>query len=68
MEKELDLEYKVEFRNDKRSSLDFTGGETHALKRMKEYIWEYEGMKDYKTVRNGFYGANFSSKFSPFLA
>jgi deoxyribodipyrimidine photo-lyase len=38
------------------------------LKRLHDYVHEYGGMKDYAILRNGFLGANFSSKLSPWLA
>jgi deoxyribodipyrimidine photo-lyase len=38
------------------------------LKRLHDYVHEYGGMKDYAILRNGFKGANFSSKLSPWLA
>eukprot|EP01138_Halocafeteria_seosinensis_P010121 gb/GECG01010335.1/.p1 GENE.gb/GECG01010335.1/~~gb/GECG01010335.1/.p1 ORF type:complete len:484 (+),score=51.91 gb/GECG01010335.1/:1-1452(+) len=53
---------------DGRSSLKFIGGEDHALDRVNEYIWKTESIKTYKETRNGFKGANYSSKFSPWLA
>ena len=53
---------------DERAALDFKGGETEGLKRLEDYLWNYQGMKDYKKLRNGFLGANFSSKLSPWMA
>ena len=38
------------------------------LKRLHDYVHEYGGMEDYANLRNGFLGANFSSKLSPWLA
>jgi deoxyribodipyrimidine photo-lyase len=35
---------------------------------MNEYIWEGDHLKNYKKTRNGMLGANYSSKFSPWLA
>lgn len=51
-----------------RQCLDFIGGEAEGLKRLNDYLWEYRGMKDYKKLRNGFLGPNFSSKLSPWMA
>jgi len=51
-----------------RQCLDFVGGEKAGLKRLNDYLWDYKGMKDYKRLRNGFLGSNFSSKFSPWMA
>ncbi|HKK24983.1 MAG TPA: DASH family cryptochrome [Gracilimonas sp.] len=53
---------------DKRSVLQFRGGEDSALKRLKEYIWDGDHLKNYKSTRNGLLGADYSSKFSPWLA
>lgn len=53
---------------DSRSVLEFKGGETEALKRLKHYFWEKDCLKNYKETRNGMLGADYSSKFSPWLA
>ncbi|MEO1051567.1 MAG: DASH family cryptochrome [Bacteroidota bacterium] len=53
---------------DERSVLNFKGGETAALNRLQQYIWEQDLLKDYKETRNGLVGANYSSKFSAWLA
>ena len=53
---------------DKRGVLPFEGGETRGLDRIEEYIWREDCLKKYKATRNGLLGANFSSKFSPWLA
>lgn len=63
-----DLEYNSEPEFDERSVLQFKGGETEGLKRVNDYIWEGDHLKDYKKKRNGLLGANYSSKFSPWLA
>jgi deoxyribodipyrimidine photo-lyase len=62
---DLDLDKK---KLDKRSVLDFKGGEDEALKRLKNYIWDGDHLKNYKFTRNGLMGADYSSKFSPWLA
>jgi deoxyribodipyrimidine photo-lyase len=46
----------------------FEGGETAALKRLHDYLWETEGILKYKETRNGMLGRNFSSRFSAWLA
>lgn len=51
-----------------KSVLQFKGGETEALERLKEYIWDRDLLKNYKFTRNGMLGADYSSKFSPWLA
>jgi len=53
---------------DERSVLPFEGGETRGLDRVDEYIWREDCLKKYKNTRNGLLGANYSSKFSPWLA
>jgi len=53
---------------DDRSVLPFRGGETRGLDRIDEYIWREDCLKTYKATRNGLLGANYSSKFSPWLA
>jgi deoxyribodipyrimidine photo-lyase len=53
---------------DPNSVLDFRGGETAALARVKEYIWDKDLLKDYFDTRNGMIGGDYSTKFSPWLA
>lgn len=53
---------------DKRSVLQFKGGERSGLKRLSEYIWEGNHLKNYKKTRNQLLGADYSSKFSAWLA
>ncbi len=53
---------------DDRSVLMFRGGENRAWLRLKHYLFESEKIKDYKYTRNGLLGADYSSKFSPWLA
>ena len=53
---------------DSRSVLDFQGGETTGLARLHEYFWERDCLKNYKETRNGMLGADYSSKFSAWLA
>ena len=48
--------------------LHFLGGESHAEARLKHYFWEQNCLKDYKETRNGLLGADYSSKFSAWLA
>jgi deoxyribodipyrimidine photo-lyase len=51
-----------------KSVLNFQGGETKAIKRLNHYFWEKNCLKEYKKTRNGMLGADYSSKFSPWLA
>ncbi|MFA6945735.1 MAG: DASH family cryptochrome [Pedobacter sp.] len=53
---------------DERSVMKFKGGETEALKRMKDYFWEANAIRSYKQTRNGMIGADYSSKFSAWIA
>lgn len=53
---------------DGRAVLPFKGGETQALSRLNAYFWERDCLKDYKETRNGLVGADYSSKFSAWLA
>lgn len=50
------------------SAFPFKGGETNALKRLNDYIFETKKLAVYKKTRNGLIGTDFSSKFSPWLA
>ncbi len=53
---------------DQRAVLLFKGGEREALKRLDEYFWSSDSLRRYKETRNGLLGANYSSKFSAWLA
>lgn len=63
--KELGLEAPA---LDSRVVLTFRGGETAAWERLQHYFWNTEKLKEYKETRNGMLGADYSSKFSPWLA
>jgi deoxyribodipyrimidine photo-lyase len=56
-----------ELNSKNRSSL-FVGGETEGLKRMQDYFWQKDLLKEYKNTRNGLLGDDYSSKFSPWLS
>jgi deoxyribodipyrimidine photo-lyase len=53
---------------DSRAVLDFKGGQTEALNRLQHYFFETKSLSQYKETRNGLVGANYSSKFSAWLA
>ncbi|MEM6353202.1 MAG: DASH family cryptochrome [Cyanobacteria bacterium P01_D01_bin.14] len=53
---------------DDRGVLRFKGGETAGFERMRHYFWEADQLKVYKKTRNGMLGADYSSKFSAWLA
>ena len=53
---------------DSRSVLQFKGGEKEALNRLNHFFYETKALGTYKETRNGLVGADYSSKFSPWLA
>ncbi len=53
---------------DPRSVLGFKGGEDAARERLEHYFFESDQLRNYKFTRNGLLGADYSSKFSPWLA
>lgn len=53
---------------DSRAAIQFKGGETEAMKRMNHYFFESKSLSVYKETRNGMVGADYSSKFSAWLA
>ncbi|WP_416676906.1 DASH family cryptochrome [Egbenema bharatensis] len=53
---------------DDRAVLPFQGGETAGLNRLDSYFWKGDRLRIYKETRNGMLGADYSSKFSPWLA
>ncbi|MCH7407805.1 DASH family cryptochrome [Belliella sp. DSM 111904] len=59
---------KVEAIVDERCAIRFQGGEVAGKKRVQEYIWNRDRLKNYKDTRNGLLGEDYSSKFSPWLA
>lgn len=63
-----DLGFSVSEPVDDRAVMNFKGGETEALKRLKAYFWDTNAVKNYKQTRNGLIGADYSSKFSSWIA
>jgi deoxyribodipyrimidine photo-lyase len=53
---------------ERRSVMEFDGGESAGLGRIQSYFWEGDHLKVYKETRNGLIGADYSSKFSAWLA
>lgn len=53
---------------DGRAVLEFRGGATAAHSRLDHYFWNTQSLSVYKETRNGLIGADYSSKFSPWLA
>lgn len=62
---ELNLEFTP---IDKRAAIQFKGGETEAINRLNHYFFETKCISEYKETRNGLVGADYSSKFSAWLA
>jgi len=62
-----DLNYD-EFERDPRSVIEFKGGETEGLRRLRYYLWDSDLAKTYKETRNGLIGGDYSTKFSAYLA
>jgi deoxyribodipyrimidine photo-lyase len=53
---------------DPRTVLAFKGGEENGLLRLEQYLWINKSISEYKNTRNGLLGADYSSKFSAWLA
>jgi deoxyribodipyrimidine photo-lyase len=53
---------------DSRAVMIFQGGETAGMARLQQYFWQQDLLRTYKETRNGMLGADYSSKFSPWLA
>ena len=53
---------------DPKGVLQFKGGETEAFNRLQHYFWDADRLQVYKETRNGMLGADYSSKFSAWLA
>ena len=53
---------------DARAVLRFRGGAGAAYERLDDYLWNSHSLSRYKETRNGLVGADYSSKFSPWLA
>ncbi|HBH23917.1 MAG: DASH family cryptochrome [Desulfofustis sp. PB-SRB1] len=53
---------------DERTAFPWRGDEKAALERLESYLWESRRIEKYKFTRNGLVGADYSSKFSPWLS
>ena len=51
-----------------KTAFPFAGGETAAFERLQDYFFETKKVSYYKKTRNGLIGADYSTKFSPWLA
>ncbi|MCC6723470.1 MAG: DASH family cryptochrome, partial [Saprospiraceae bacterium] len=56
------------FEVDERAVLPFKGGETAGLERLRQYLWDTTSASSYFDTRNEMLGANYSTKFSAWLA
>lgn len=50
------------------SAFPFSGGETAAQARLRDYLWDSQAVRHYKDTHNGLIGSEYSSKLSPWLA
>jgi len=55
-------------KRDPRAAVEFKGGVTAGKRRLENYIWATDSLAHYKETRNQLLGANYSSKFSAWLA
>ncbi|MFB6308491.1 MAG: DASH family cryptochrome, partial [Haloarculaceae archaeon] len=53
---------------DDRAVLSFEGGESAGKRRLRQYFWDGDHLREYRQTRNGLLGADYSSKLSPWLA
>ncbi len=53
---------------EQRAVLPFRGGALQAYNRLDHYLWDTGALASYKETRNGLIGADYSSKFSAWLA
>ena len=58
----------VPFDEDPRAVMPFRGGETVGLHRLRHYLFDTDLIQTYKETRNEMIGADYSTKFSPWLA
>ncbi|MBK8563465.1 MAG: DASH family cryptochrome [Saprospiraceae bacterium] len=56
------------FEVDSRAVLEFKGGETAGLERLRQFLWDGSAASSYFDTRNEMLGANYSTKFSAWLA
>lgn len=57
-----------DFEQHPNSAFSFSGGESSALQRLYDYVFQTKKIGVYKKTRNGLIGPDYSSKFSPWLA
>lgn len=54
--------------HDERAVMRFRGGTAAGYDRLDHYYWNTDAVQTYKETRNGLIGADYSTKFSPWLA
>lgn len=57
-----------DFDIDERAAYEFKGGESEGIERLEEFIWENEAITEFKAGNTPLNKADYSSKFSPYLA
>ena len=57
--KDIDLLQYETISADSRAVLNFIGGESEALNRVQEYVWDRDHMRRYKETRNGMLGPDY---------
>ncbi|GLK87417.1 DASH family cryptochrome [Pseudomonas turukhanskensis] len=50
------------------SAFPFSGGEAAAQGRLRDYLWDSQGVRQYASARDSLIGTEYSSKLSPWLA
>jgi deoxyribodipyrimidine photo-lyase len=60
--------HAMDYHYDSRRAIEFIGGESQALMRLNDYMWQTKAIKTYKETRNELLGRDYSSKLSPWLA
>lgn len=64
---ELPSKEELGISSSSQSNKQIQGGETQALKRIQEYLWDKDLLRNYKSTRDQLLGMDFSSKLSAWL-
>jgi deoxyribodipyrimidine photo-lyase len=64
----LNLVIPADVKADPRAVLPFKGGSAAAHQRLQHFLYQTQALSTYKDTRNGMIGADYSSKFSAWLA
>jgi len=62
------FDLNIKEQNIPKGYFSFIGGSTEGRKRMKEWVWDKKCISTYKKTRNQLKGADFSSRFSPWIS